>query len=107
MIEKKFCTDCHQKHRCQDIYQQLGSSKQPPVTLKVILVFLFPIIIFICSLMVFEKALLAMGCSDISFGLRGDIFDGKMLITLISFLFSVLTTYIFVCVVRLISKKLQ
>lgn len=57
MESQRFCQNCIQKHDCQRIYEQLGESPGGSVTLKVILAFLLPLIVFIVSLAVSERLL--------------------------------------------------
>lgn len=57
MTEQKFCQSCNQKDNCQDVYRQLGNIKSPSIAFKVVLAFLLPIVVFILSLMAFEKIL--------------------------------------------------
>ena len=56
MAEQEYCRDCGWKHNCQEIYGKLGGSDGPSVTLSVVIAFLAPILVFIASLVVFEKA---------------------------------------------------
>ncbi|OHB58823.1 MAG: hypothetical protein A2173_03870 [Planctomycetes bacterium RBG_13_44_8b] len=51
------CDNCGQKDSCQTIYQKLGSSKSPPITLKVVQAFLLPLVLFVIALTVAEKLL--------------------------------------------------
>lgn len=51
------CDSCGQKDHCQEVYRKLGSSKSPPVTLKIIQAFLLPLVLFIIVLAVAEKLL--------------------------------------------------
>lgn len=54
MTEQNFCLNCYQKHDCQTVYRQLGEAQCPPITLKIIVAFLLPLVVFIVSLAVFE-----------------------------------------------------
>jgi hypothetical protein len=54
MAEQNFCQNCYQKHDCREIYRQLGEAQCPPVTLKIIVAFVLPLVVFIVSLVVFE-----------------------------------------------------
>lgn len=54
MVEQNFCQNCYQKHDCQKVYRQLGEIKGPPITFKIIVAFLLPLVVFIVSLAVFE-----------------------------------------------------
>ena len=51
------CNNCGQKNSCQEVYRKLGSSKSPPVTLKVVQAFLLPLVLFIIALAGAEKLL--------------------------------------------------
>jgi hypothetical protein len=51
------CKNCRQKESCQEVFKELGSSKGPPVLLKVIQAFLLPLILFIVALAAMEKLL--------------------------------------------------
>lgn len=83
MAQEKFCQDCDQKHDCQKIYEQLGNVKGPSVVFKVIVAFLLPVVVFIVSLAVFEEIL-------------AKAVNTEELQTLLSFLISLLITFIFV-----------
>ena len=93
MESQRFCQDCVQKHDCKRIYEQLGDSPDESVTLKVILAFLLPLIVFIVSLAVFGKVLVRAINTE---GLQ---------ITL-SFLLALLVTFVYVFITRIISKQL-
>ena len=54
MVEQNFCQNCYQKHDCQKVYQQLGEAQGPPITLKIIVAFLLPLVVFIVSLAIFQ-----------------------------------------------------
>lgn len=54
MSEQEYCRHCHERHECQEIYRQLGSSKGPSVVFKVMAAFLVPLVVFIGSLAIFE-----------------------------------------------------
>jgi hypothetical protein len=54
MTEQNFCQNCYQKHDCQKVYRQLGEAQGPPITLKIIVAFLLPLVVFIVSLAIFE-----------------------------------------------------
>jgi hypothetical protein len=57
MADEKFCQGCHQKHRCQEVYEHLSHVRGTGVVFKVIFAFLLPIVVFIVSLAVFEEIL--------------------------------------------------
>ncbi|UCC97497.1 MAG: hypothetical protein JSW66_16845 [Phycisphaerales bacterium] len=55
MAEQDLCPTCIQKHDCQKVYRELGSSRGPSVAVKVSLAFLLPLVVFIVTLAVFQK----------------------------------------------------
>jgi len=93
MASHRFCQDCIQKHNCRSIYEQLGNDSGASVTLKVILAFLLPLIVFIVSLAVFGSML------------AGAISPEGLQITL-SFLLSLLATFVCVFIIRVFNKQL-
>jgi len=50
----KNCSKCTQKNTCQSVYEAMGKQKGPSVVLKVIVVFLLPILMFISGLVICE-----------------------------------------------------
>jgi uncharacterized membrane protein (DUF485 family) len=93
MESQRFCQDCIQKHDCKRIYEQLGDSSCESVTLKVILVFLLPLIVFIVSLAVFGRVL--AGAINI---------EGLNII--LSFVLALIVTFIYVYIIRVFNKQL-
>jgi hypothetical protein len=91
MESQRFCQDCIQKHDCQRIYEQIGDSSGESVTLKVILAFLLPLIVFIVSLAVSERIL--AGAINI-----------KGLQIALSFLLALLVTFVCVFIIRITIK---
>ena len=91
MESQRFCQDCIQKHDCQRIYEQLGDSSGESVTLKVILAFLLPMIVFIVSLAVSDRAL--------SVAIKTE-----RLQTALNFLLALLVTFMFVLITRVLNK---
>jgi len=91
MARKVFCQDCTQKRDCQGIYEQLGGTPGPSVTLNVILAFLLPLLVFIVSLAVFEKVL-------------AGTFNTGRLQTVVSFLLALLVTFACILITRVIRK---
>jgi len=69
----------------------LGDSPGPSVTLKVILAFLLPLMIFIVSLAVFERVLVNTTSTE-------------QIQTALSFVLALLTTFVCVLITRAISK---
>ena len=69
----------------------MGDSPGPSVTLKVILAFLLPLMIFIVSLAVFERVLVNTTSTE-------------QIQTALSFVLALLTTFVCVLITRVISK---
>jgi uncharacterized membrane protein len=92
MESQSFCQDCIQKHDCQRIYEQLGDSSGESVTLKVILAFLLPLIVFIVSLAVSDRVL------------TGAIKAERLQMAL-SFLLALLVTFVCVLITRVLIKQ--
>ena len=61
MVQKDFCQICGRRNSCQGVYRRLGSLEGPSVTLKVILAFLIPVLVFIVTLAAFEWMLRSLG----------------------------------------------
>ncbi len=57
MGDEQFCERCSQRHDCREIYGKLGNAEGPSLTLRVILAFLVPVLVFIVSLWGFERGL--------------------------------------------------
>lgn len=92
MVEFKPCQECDQKHKCRDIYQQLGKSKGPSVAFKAVVAFLLPLLIFILSLAAFERIL--AGTTDIK-GLR----------IVLDFVLALSVTLVTMLITKAISKR--
>ena len=56
MVQQDWCRQCNQRQDCGKVYEQLGRIEGPSVLKKVILAFLLPLVVFVVSLAVFEKA---------------------------------------------------
>lgn len=56
MTDGKNCEGCRQRHDCREIYGKLGVGGGPSVTLRVVIAFLSPILVFIAFLAGGEKA---------------------------------------------------
>jgi hypothetical protein len=54
-FEEKNCQGCSFRHTCEEAYRRLGHSRASPVTLKIVIAFLLPLIIFIASIAFFER----------------------------------------------------
>jgi hypothetical protein len=94
MVEQKFCQECNERQKCQEVYEHLGKAEGPSVVLKVVLAFLLPLLVFIGLLAGFERVLA-----------RG--IDAKELRTAVSLLLSVLGTLGVVLIIRMINKQLS
>jgi hypothetical protein len=91
---QKFCQDCIQKHDCQRIYEQLGDFSGASVTLKVILAFLLPLIVFVVSLAVSKRVLAgAIGTEEVQ--------------VVLSFMLALLATFVCVFITRVLIKQLD
>lgn len=94
MAEPKPCQECGQKHKCQDIYQQLGKAQSPSVAFKVVVAFLLPLLIFIVSLAAFEAILTR-------------ITDVKGLRVALDFLLALSVTLATMLIIKVVSKRLN
>ncbi len=92
MVDEKHCQGCNQADRCQEVYRRLGKAEGPSVVFKVIVAFLLPIVIFIVSLVVFDKIL-------------GVIVSIEWLRTALSILIALFITFGIVLIIKVISKK--
>lgn len=99
MSQQEFCQDCHQRHDCQEVYRRLGSAKSPSIAFKVIVVFLMPMVIFIVSLAVSGKVLAKAGGDSFRFS------DGLQ--NFLSFCIALLTTVVFIIIVKLLEKLIR
>ena len=59
MTEQDSCRSCTQKHDCQKVYDRVGNTPGPSVTVEVCLAFLLPLVVFIASLAIAQKILAA------------------------------------------------
>jgi len=94
MAQQKFCRECSQRHKCRDVYRQLGKAEGPSVVFKVLAAFLLPILIFIASLATFERILTRTT-------------DIKELQILLGFLLTSSVTFAGVLIIKAINKKLS
>lgn len=93
MGDEQFCERCSQRHDCREIYGKLGSAEGPSLTLRVVVAFLIPILVFILSLGVFEKVL-------------GGITERAALRTAASLSGAVIVTLAWIFTVRAIGRRL-
>lgn len=57
MEEQELCHICKQKNDCRNVYRAMGHTDGPPVTVRVVLAFLLPLLVFIVSLGASERML--------------------------------------------------
>lgn len=91
MADEKFCQGCHQKHRCQEVYEHLSHVRGTGVVFKVIFAFLLPIVVFIGSLAVFEEIL-------------AGVIQSKELQTVIGLILALIVSSAFVFITRFINR---
>ena len=87
------CSGCGQKETCRGAYEKMGKSTVPNVAPKVIVAFVFPILVFVLALAGAAKLLAGH-------------FEDRML-TLSSFLSALVVTFVFVCIVRAIQGPMK
>jgi len=92
MESQRFCQDCIQKHDCQRIYEQLGDSACESVTLKVIIAFLLPLIVFIASLAVSERMIFRA-------------INNEAVQMILSFIVALIVTSVYVLITRIFDKQ--
>lgn len=94
MVQQKFCQECTQKHDCQKVYQQIGDHKGPSVTVKVIVAFLLPLVVFITSLAAFEE-------------IFAGAINAQPLQTILCFLLALLATFVCISITGMINRRLN
>ena len=92
MADEKICQGCHQKHRCQEVYEHLSKMEGPSLVLKVVVAFLLPILVFIGSIAIFE-------------GLFSEIIQSKELQTIAGLLLALVVSTSFVFIARVINRN--
>jgi len=92
MVQQKFCRECNQRHNCQKIYEQLGNTKSPSVALKIVAAFLLPVMVFIASLVAFEKIL-------------AGVIDTKGLQTVFSVLLAIGAVFVCILITKAINRR--
>lgn len=107
MIQNKFCQDCHLQHNCRQIYKRLSHAECPSVVSPVIRAFLLPLLIFIASLAILEKLLIAAGPENQQFFRLGDPAKAQEFQTAACFLTALLITTVCMIFARVITKKLH
>lgn len=93
MAEEKFCQGCHQKHRCQEVYEHLSKIEGTPVVFKVVVAFLLPIVVFIGCLAAFE-------------GILAEVTNSKGVQTVVGFLLALMVSSICIFIVKAINRGL-
>jgi len=91
MDKQDLCEKCSHRNGCKDVYRKLGKVEAAPVAVKVVVAFLLPIVILICTLAFFQYILAGAVQSE---GLR----------TAISLFLALLTTAGYILVIKLFSK---
>ena len=107
MNQQKFCQDCHQKHDCQEVYRRLGGAECPSVTLKVIIVFLMPMVIFVVSLAVFEFFFADILGAALKSSLSGGSVNMQNLQTLLGFFLAFFITFICMFIFKTLNRRLK
>jgi hypothetical protein len=92
MYRQDSCNSCDQKRRCQEIYERLGKTTGPSVACKAVLAFLLPLVVFIASLVGFERIL-------------AEVISRKELRTGLAFLLAVSVTSVLLLVVRAVNRQ--
>jgi len=91
MAPQRFCQDCNQKHDRQSVYEQLGNTAEASVTIKVVLAFLLPLIIFIITLAVSERVF-------------ARTIDIEKLQIILSLLTALLATFVCIFIIKVINR---
>ncbi len=94
MEPDKNCESCGEKDRCQSIYEAMGKFKGPSVLVKVLLVFLLPMLIFITSLIIFESYL-------------EKLTDNRNLVIAGSAIFSAVISFIYILIASAVHKRIN
>ncbi len=94
MDEQEFCHTCKQKNDCRNVYRKLGNTESPPVTSKVILAFLLPLLVFIVSLGISERILTS-------------VINAGHILAALSFLLALLFTFACIVLTRMIRKGIS
>lgn len=96
MMSIKLCDKCGYRHGrghcCIDIYQQLGKTKGPSVTVKVLLAFVMPLVVFISSL-ILAKYILSIYITQ----------EGMN--SFFAFLIALLVTVVIIQLIRICTRK--
>jgi membrane protein YdbS with pleckstrin-like domain len=91
-MDQQQCQDCGMKDHCQEVYKKLGESNAPNVLTKVILAFLLPLILFICSIVVGE-------------GLLIEKLESKTAVDAAAFVFAVAIVLLYVLTLKLLKFR--
>ncbi len=92
MDQLKFCQQCNQRHKCQEVYRQLGKTEGPSVVFKVVVAFLLPLMVFIGALAAFE-------------GILAGAINSKEMRTALSFLLALPVTFAVVLIIKVINRQ--
>ncbi len=91
-FEEKKCQGCRYRHTCEEAYRRLGHSKASPVTSKVVLAFMLPLMVFIASIALFER-------------IFSQILEAEWLVLILSLFTGVSITLVLASVVKKIYNK--
>lgn len=94
MIKENICQECSQKDSCKQTFEKLGDTRGLSVTVRSILAFLLPLIIFIATLGVFEKTF-------------SKNLNNKQLQTGVGFLLALAVTLVYISVVWAVNKYIR
>ena len=93
MDNQKTCKGCSYEHDCRNIYKNLADYHGISIVFKVCFAFLLPVLVFIVSLAVFERALTRM-------------INTVWLQIALVFLLALLVTFVIMLIVRVINKEI-
>ncbi|OHB62170.1 MAG: hypothetical protein A2167_01660 [Planctomycetes bacterium RBG_13_46_10] len=93
MGKQKNCKGCTYEHRCRDVYKKLVNFQGASAVVTVCLAFLLPVLVFIISLVFFERILTRI------------INTGRLQIAL-AFLLALSATFMVILITKIISKRL-
>ena len=94
MAKQENCDGCTERHRCQEVYRQLGRAEVPSVVSKVLTAFLLPIAVFIGVLAAFEKTL-------------ARVISKEELRTICGFLSALAAAFVCVQITRVVKKRFK
>ena len=97
MSQDNICKGCYLRDSCNEVYQKVDGLNCPHFILKIIAAFILPTVVFIISLAVFERF----------FAREIFLNNSEKLQTFIGFLMALLTTVVFMLILRLINRLLR